>query len=672
MIGNRPELLLVDDRLENLAVLTQVITENLPLAMITTAGSAEEALAKVATRNFDGILTDVQMPGIDGLELCRRLKANADSVDIPVILITSNLSTAEFRVASLAAGALEFISRPIDNIELVARILSMLRIKWTEDQLRTTNFNLAQRVASQTVSLREYQKVVESTPDLVATISADYRYRMVNDTFARYYCLDSEQIVGQRVASLVPGNTFEDQVRPRLDACLQGETIEFEDSRNYLELGLRYLLIRYSPLKGEAGRIEGVVAIQRDITERKQLEGQLQQMQKMEALGTLAGGIAHDFNNVLAAIYGYTQVSQLHVGKDAKLGHNLQQIAVAANRATELVKQILTFSRNSTEELQPLEIHLIVKEVLKFLQVSIPNLVKVRQEIAPDVGMVLGNPTQIHRVMMNLCTNAYQALAERGGTIDVSLKSVAVDQSLAATHPDLQLGAYALLEVRDNGPGMDTQVAARIFDPFFTSKKVGEGTGMGLAVVHGIVKSCGGAILVDSYSGRGSTFAIYFPQHQKEIKVNGSLPEKLPHGTEHILFVDDENTLVELGHDLLGSLGYRITGCSDSRDALEKFRRNPAEYDLVVLDLAMPGLSGADLAREIIALRADMPVIIYTGYLGPRDGEQAQCIGVKALLVKPLGRARFACELRRVLDEASGAAIAADNLNCFGATRLSG
>ena len=255
MLENRPELLLVDDHQENLTVLRGVIGESLPLAVIETAGSAREALARVGTREFDGILTDVQMPEVDGLELCRQLKADTGTADTPVILITSHISTSRFRATALAAGAFDFISRPIDNVELVARILGMLRSKRSEDRLRTSNLDLARQVARQTVSLREYRKAVESSPDLVATISADYRYLMVNEAFSRYHCLDSDAIIGQSLADFLPGDSFSTLVQPRLDACLQGETVEFESSRNFLELGQRHLLNNYFPLKGEDGGI---------------------------------------------------------------------------------------------------------------------------------------------------------------------------------------------------------------------------------------------------------------------------------------------------------------------------------------------------------------------------------------------------------------------------------
>ncbi len=652
MLEIRPVLLLVDDNPGNLLVLQGVIADSIPLVTIETACSADEALTWVAKRKFDGILTDVQMPVIDGLELCRRLKADVASADIPIILITSHLSSSTFRAEALAAGANDFISRPIDNVELVARILSMLRTKRNQDRLRTSNTDLAQQVARQTVSLREYKKAVESSLDLVTTISADYRYLMVNESFSQYYCLDRELIIGQHVTAFLSGDTFAREVRPRLDACLQGETLEFERSRNFLELGQRHLLTRYCPLKGEDGRIEGVVAISRDITERKQLEEQLQQSQKMEALGTLAGGIAHDFNNTLAAIFGYAQLSQRHVEPESKLDQNLQQIFLAANRAKDLVKQILSFSHKSTVEKEPLEIHLVVKEAVKFLQASIPKTVLLRECIAAETGTILANPTQIHRVMMNLCTNASQAMQNQGGVIDVRLAPVLVDPTSAASHPDLRPGPYVLLEVKDDGPGMDAPTIKRIFEPFFTSKKLGEGTGMGLSVVHGIVQSCGGAILVESRPNQGATFSVYLPRKLGVTRISPVKPVVLQRGTEHILLVDDESTLVQLGEQLFGSLGYRVTGSTDSREALELFRRTPTEFDLVILDLTMPKLSGENLAREILALRPDIPVIFYTGYPGAMDEERARSIGVKALLIKPLSRAKFATELRRVLDGA--------------------
>ncbi len=388
-------------------------------------------------------------------------------------------------------------------------------------------------------------------------------------------------------------------------------------------------------------------------SERKDYEVRIQQMQKMEAIGVLAGGIAHDFNNILSAVIGFTELSLIDTPADTPVHGNLQQIHAAGMRARDLVQQILTFSRQDEKELQPLQIGSQVKEALKMLRSSLPTTIEMRVDIDAQVGNVMADPTQIHQIVMNLCTNAAQEMEARGGRLSVRLEQVALDADAVRRHPGLKAGEYARLSVCDTGAGIRADILDKIFNPYFTTKEKDKGTGLGLAVVHGIVQSFGGDIQVASKVGRGTMFEIYLPV----IQAAAETPPRqvsLPMGYERILMVDDEAFIVEFGRQGLERLGYRVEGCTSSREALERFRQQPQRYDLVITDMTMPKMTGDQLAREIFKLRKGMPVILCTGYSSLIDGPQAEKMGIRALLMKPLNLSDLAFNIRQVLDASKG------------------
>ena len=401
----------------------------------------------------------------------------------------------------------------------------------------------------------------------------------------------------------------------------------------------------------------GVTFTALDITERKRaererasLEEKLRISQKMEAIGTLAGGIAHDFNNILSAIIGYAELADIDTRRESPVASSLAQILKAAFRARDLVRQILMFSRQSEVQFGPLQVNLIIKETLKLLRASLPATIQVRQDLG-DCGKILGDPTQVHQVVMNLCTNAYHAMGAEGGLLDISLSSVDINAGHLVQGETLQPGQYLKLSVRDTGHGIDPEILHRIFEPYYTTREKGAGTGLGLAVVHGIVKNHRGAIQASSQVGVGSTFDVYFPKVEDYSVESEAEPEEpVRGGNECILFVDDEPALEELGGRLLSGLGYEVVTRSSAWEALQLFKAKTMAFDLVITDMTMPQLTGEKLALEILRIRPEMPIILCTGFSEQINNERARSLGIRALVMKPFLKNEMARTIRRVLD----------------------
>ena len=384
--------------------------------------------------------------------------------------------------------------------------------------------------------------------------------------------------------------------------------------------------------------------------ERVQFQDKLRQAQKMESIGTLAGGIAHDFNNILSAILGYTELAHSNIDKNSEIYNHLQEILMAGGRAKDLVQQILTFSRQAEQERKPVQVNLIAKEALKFLRASLPSTIEIRKDFRTD-SLVMADPTRIYQVFMNLCTNAGYAMREKGGVLRVTLIQTEIDSGTGTEHPELKPGTYLELTVSDTGDGMPSHILDRIFDPFFTTKEKGEGTGMGLSVVHGIVGGYEGSITVSSKPGLGSTFKIFLPVMERQFKPRPSVEKPLPTGTERILFVDDEPALVDIGKQILESLGYEVTPRTGSIEALELFRANKDRFDLVITDMTMPNLAGDELARELIRINPEIPVILCTGYSSQINPERAKAMGIREFVSKPVLTTKIAATIRKVLDQ---------------------
>ena len=371
----------------------------------------------------------------------------------------------------------------------------------------------------------------------------------------------------------------------------------------------------------------------------------------MESIGTLAGGIAHDFNNILAAILGNAELALEDSPVGSMAARDLGEVLLAGNRAKELVKQILAFSRLAESEPIKFQPALIVKEAINLLRSSLPTTIAIEQNIPMNSGLILADPTQIHQVVMNLCTNAFHAMEKDGGTLFISLEKKTFLQQDIVNAPDTQPGDFVQISIRDSGVGIDHEIQEKIFDPYFTTKEIGKGTGMGLVIVHGIVKSYGGFITWHSQTGEGTVFRINLPLLNEQ-SVDDVEPEKLiPTGSERILFIDDEKMLAELGQITLERLGYRVTARTSSLEALTTFQNQPDDFDLVISDQTMPGMTGIELARRMLQIRPHLPFILCTGFSAVISEEKAKSIGIKGFALKPLGRREIAVLIRKVLEE---------------------
>jgi signal transduction histidine kinase/ActR/RegA family two-component response regulator len=382
-----------------------------------------------------------------------------------------------------------------------------------------------------------------------------------------------------------------------------------------------------------------------------QSERQLQQVLKIQAIGTLAGGIAHDFNNILFPIIGYTEMTLDEVAEDSHAQTYLKEVLKAANRAKDLVQQILTFSRQSGQERKPIKVQYIIKEALKLLRASIPTTIDIAVDLEPECPAIMGDATQIHQVIMNLCTNAYQAMQETGGTLKVALTAVDISYDEIVDKMGMKPGRHIKIAVRDTGHGMEPAVMERIFEPYYTTKEPGKGTGLGLSVIHGIVKNHGGDVTVNSKPGDGTTFCVYIPaiDRVEEKEEQSQAVTGLLEGNEHILLVDDEKVIIEMEQQMLERLGYRVTARTDSQGALEVFAAGPDQFDLVITDMTMPSMTGDLLARKLLEMRSDIPIILCTGYNEGITEEKALALGIRKYVMKPVVKTKLASTIRTVL-----------------------
>ncbi|MDM8518319.1 response regulator [Desulfobacterales bacterium HSG16] len=562
-------IFIVDDKLPNLRVMSDMLKQHGYTVRGVPDGAT--ALRMIHADIPDLILLDIRMPGMDGYKVCRHLKEDEKTMDIPVIFISAMDESVD-KVKAFNVGGIDYITKPFQIEEVLARVETHL-------SLRDMNIRLRQEIIQR-----------KKAEDALQKVNDELEYR-----------------VQQRTNELAETNEE-----------LKTEILE---------------------------RLNMEKALQKS-------EAQLRHAQKMEAIGTLAGGIAHDFNNILSVISGYAEIAKYNELSEGHPAHySVEQIFLAAERATALVRQILAFSRQKESEPVEVGIHMYAKEVVKFLKAAIPPSIEIRHKLKAGSDTIMGDPSSVHQIMMNLCTNAAHAMREKGGILEVSTEDVELDIRVAAVYRDLKSGSYIKLIVSDTGEGMTGLVKDRIFDPYFTTKKVGEGTGLGLSVVHGIVKNHDGAIIVESEPGKGSTFSVFLPKTEEDEKarIKEEL-EPIPGGRESILVVDDEETVTKLLKLMLKALGYTVVAYNNPIEAFETFRQNTDRYDLVIADIMMPEMTGDRLAIEMMKIRSDIPIILCTGFSDRIDEESSREIGVKDFVMKPLLRDQIARTIRRVLD----------------------
>ncbi len=496
---------------------------------------------------------------------------------------------------------------------------------------------------------RKLQAAIDAAVEAVYVLSTDGTIEYVNPAFCRMSGYTGGEIIGRNIR-LLRGRTHDAfslrTIKKTLD---QGKAWSGRGLSKKKDGTLLHVDLTVSPIFDSGGTIINYVGVSRDITEEVSLENQLRQAHKMEAIGTLAGGIAHDFNNVLAAVIGFTEMAIDEAVRGTLLKRSMQQVLKAGMRGRDLARQILTFSRKTEYERKLLSLAPLIRETVKMLRSSLPSTIEIVLDIKTESDTVLAGPSEMQQVLMNLGTNAAHAMWEQGGTLEIRLNDAEFPTGAALPQEDMAPGAYVELTVKDTGTGMEPEVREKIFEPFFTTKSEGQGTGLGLSVVYGIVKGLKGGISVFSEPGKGSAFSLFFPKAQGEEAPQEEPTGPIPGGKERILVVDDEEALVEMAQGMLERLGYHVVGTTDSGQALEMFSDHPGRFDVVIVDQTMPRMTGMVLARKLLDIRPDTPIILVTGYNEVISAERAKAVGAK-LLMKPFNRREIAQTIRSMLD----------------------
>jgi len=618
--------------------------------------------------SLDGVILEVS-PSIESISKYKReeligkslydIYTNPDQRDelIKVVLAGEKVSDFEINLTDkdgsqkpCSINTLLIVDEQGNPLKFVGSMRDIAERKQAEDKLKAAEKNLRQQY-------KFLQTLIDAIPVPVFYKDTKGIYQGCNREFTDFIGLNKEEIVGRGVFDIFPKDSA--AVYHDSDIQLLKNTFvqRYENKTPHANGTLHDVIDCKATYFDDQGRVAGIIGAMLDITDRKRAEealreseARLQQAHKMESIGTLAGGIAHDFNNVLYSIIGYTELTMDDMPEGSLAQSNLKEVFKGAMRAKDMVQQILAFSRKARTEKKPIKVQSIVKEALKLLKTSIPSTIEIHPNIDENCGPVLADSTQIHQVVVNLATNAYQAMRGKGGLLKLTLK----EEQIGSDDSDLNLdpGTYLKLTVSDTGHGMDKAVMGKIFDPYFSTKGPGEGSGMGLAVVHGITKDHSGDIKVYSKLGEGTAFSVYLPLIEtRTVERETISTEPVLTGTERILFVDDEEPIVFMAQQILERLGYQITSRTSSVEALEAFRAKPDEFDLVITDLTMPNMTGVELAPKLLEINPNIPVIICTGFSELVDEDKAKAVGICEYVMKPIVKDQIARTVRKVLDE---------------------
>jgi len=651
---NIPKVLIVDDDSRMCESLAALLSNQ--GYILTTCNSGKKATEYLNKEDFDLVLLDIFIPDMNGYQIMDYI--NNHSSDTLVIVVSGHASI-ESAIKFIKNGAYDYIRKPFEPEELLITVKNGLDHKRLKSENDVINEML-------TRTEERYRYLVQNSPDIIYMLDGQGNFKFISNAAERLLGFHTEQLIGKHYTTLThdddlekarwsfnerrTGNRAVSQMELRLK--VSDESGQFKDCKvEHLTIELKSNGIYNKPIKKEDKKFIGTHGVIRDISDRKLLESQLKQAHKMEAIGTLTGGIAHEFNNVLGIIIGNTELALDDVPEWNPAHYNLEEIKTASLRAKDVVRQLLSYIRKVDYRKKPMEAIPIVKDAIKFLRSTISPSIDIRQNIRATSDTILADPTQIHQILLNLCTNAAHAMEEDGGILEIEIENVNLNEESVFLDPDLIPGNYVKITVSDTGQGISPQIIDRIFDPFFTTKEVSKGTGMGLSVVQGIVKTHGGAITVDSDLGKGTTFRVFFPVTEEEAVVQSKTMEKLPTGNEKVLFIDDEELMVNIAKQILERLGYKVETKINPVDALELFRSNPDQFDLVITDMAMPQMDGDKLVEEILNIRPETPIILCTGFSEKVTEENAKELGIKAFTMKPLVIRDLAVVVRKVLDE---------------------
>ncbi len=642
-------LLLIEDD----AGLVELITSNLEELgfSVMSAVSGVEALAHLKKQTPDLMLLDYSLPDINGKELIETLIKQ--QTPPPPFIITTGQGNERIAVDMMKLGAMDYLTKDILFLEklpdVVKRVVKEIE---SEGKLRQAEDALKE-------SEEQYRAVVDNIGDYIMRYDKKFKHIYANKLALEATGLPMDQYIGKTHRELgFPDHLcelWEKNIKLVFDTGKQ-QNIEFDVE---LAEGKMDLELQLNPEFAVDGSVKTVIGRSRDITSRRQagiekrkLESQLHQAQKMESIGILAGGIAHDFNNILTAIMGFSQLLLTEVKKGSTMEDDINEILTASIRARDLISQVLVFARQSNTEIGPMRVDLIATEALQLIRSSVPTSIKIKS-IIESKSRIIGNPIQCHQIIMNLCTNAAYAMEKEGGILEIRIQDADTNDNAVIVGLGLKQDDYIKIIVKDTGDGIPPNIIGSIFDPYFTSKPIGEGTGMGLSVVHGIVESYGGKITVNSKPQKGTELTIFIPVTKHDEKRVVESKKELPTGTENILVVDDELSITNIFDRTLRSLGYSVTKRNSSIEALELFRSKSNSFDLVITDMAMPNMTGDNLAIKMIAIKPTIPIILCTGYSKTISDEKAFKIGIKAFVQKPIVNTDLAETIRTVLDDAN-------------------